>query len=286
VGWRIVLFFSAFILSTGISFFPQVGVILTTWLLCRFVDRRPLTSVGVLIEKSFAPQFGMGLVIAAAMFSFVIGVLLLITPTQMLSVFSDTTLSVVLLVIFLHFTFAAFEELLVRGYLLQTLMESFGPWTALLATSATFSLIHIGNPGLQEFSVIGAIAIVNLFLAGVFMGALVLKTRALWAAISFHFAWNFIQGHVYGLPVSGIDMQSALSQWGAVPELFEVVLDGPDWLTGGLFGPEASIITSIVLISGTLIVWQTGLLKAGPKAKALWQEHVPVRQSEYDRLPD
>lgn len=129
-----------------------------------------------------------------------------------------------------------FEELLFRGIAFRQLEALLGSWAALTLTSAFFGLAHIGNSGASWFAAF-AIAVE----AGVLLGAAYMLTRRLWLAVGIHAAWNFTQGWVFSVPVSG---------GRAAKGLLETSFAGPDWLTGGAFGLEASVV-ALVLATAT-----------------------------------
>jgi len=126
-----------------------------------------------------------------------------------------------------------FEETLFRGLLFRAIEKVSGTWIALAVTSAFFGLSHIFNPGATWFAAL-AIAVE----AGILLGAAYLLTRRLWLAVGLHAAWNFTQGWVFSVPVSG----------GAAPiGLIRTTREGPEWLTGGAFGLEASAVAMLVV---------------------------------------
>ncbi|UCC74537.1 MAG: CPBP family intramembrane metalloprotease [Gemmatimonadota bacterium] len=133
---------------------------------------------------------------------------------------------------------AAAEELAVRGYAFQVLVEGAGVVLAIALTSGLFALIHLNNPGVNW------VALLNVVLAGVLFAAAYLRTRSLWVPIGMHWGWNFVMAAFFDLPVSGIAFD--------VPG-YDTVRLGPDLLTGGAFGPEASLLTTLFLLP--LIVW-------------------------------
>jgi membrane protease YdiL (CAAX protease family) len=135
---------------------------------------------------------------------------------------------------------AFMEELLFRGILFRWIEEFAGSWAALLITSALFGLIHIFNPAATWFSSF-AIALE----AGLMLGGAYMLTRSLWLPIGIHAAWNFAQGEVFGVPVSGL----------AVHGLLKARLSGPPLLSGGGFGLEGSIIAlAIATTAGLMFV--------------------------------
>ena len=129
-------------------------------------------------------------------------------------------------------TTSVFEETLFRGILFRHLETMLGSWAALVATSGLFGLAHLSNPDSSAFAAF-AIAME----AGILLGAAYMLTRRLWLAIGIHAAWNFTQGWVFSIPVSGGDAPLGLLITRRV---------GPEWLTGGDFGLEASVVAMIV----------------------------------------
>lgn len=134
------------------------------------------------------------------------------------------------------------EELVFRGIVFRLLEEGLGSWVALLLSGALFGAVHITNPDATAW---GATAIA--IEAGLFLGAAYMLTRSLWFVAGIHTAWNFVQGPIYGSPISGT---------GDVPySLLDANFVGPELLTGGQFGVEASIVA--VLLGLALGVWFT-----------------------------
>ena len=150
---------------------------------------------------------------------------------------------------------AAAEEALLRGYPLQALSEAWGPATALLLTSAAFGLLHIGNP---EVSWVG---ITNTATAGLFLGALYLRTGSLWWTTGAHLGWNWTQGFLLDLPVSGVDVANA--PW------IKGTAVGSEVLSGGAFGPEGSVLVTGALVCAAAWVWRTPRLTPTPAARAV-----------------
>lgn len=126
---------------------------------------------------------------------------------------------------------AAFgEELLLRGYLFAVLKESIGWRWTLISTSIVFGLLHVPNPGSDPQS-IGIV-----MLAGFFLGSILLATRSLYATTLAHFAWNWFMAAGLHTAVSGIPVLT--------PD-YQVVDSGPDWLTGGAWGPEGGFAAAV-----------------------------------------
>lgn len=144
---------------------------------------------------------------------------------------------------------AAAEEAFFRGYPLQLLSRSWGVFPALVLTSVAFGLLHGLNPGLTW------VALVNLAVAGVFLGVVFLKTGSLWWATGAHLGWNWTLGFLVDLPVSGLEMVDT--------PLWTGVSSGPSWLGGGSFGPEGSVLTTVIVVLATVVIWRTPWIASG-----------------------
>lgn len=127
-----------------------------------------------------------------------------------------------------------FEEIVTRGLVFRLLEEWLGSWTALALSALLFGLLHILNPN----ATLLAAAAISIE-AGILLGALYMLTRRLWMAIGLHMAWNFTQGGIYGIPVSGLEVEGLLFN----------TMQGPPLLTGGAFGAEASLPAIVVCTS-------------------------------------
>ena len=132
---------------------------------------------------------------------------------------------------------AVIEEIIFRGILFRWVEEFAGSWAALVLTSALFGIVHIYNPNATWFSSF-AIAVE----AGLLLGGAYMLTRSLWAPIGLHFAWNFTQGFIFDVPVSGTDQDG----------LVDARLSGPELLSGGGFGLEASVIALAIATAAGL----------------------------------
>ena len=135
---------------------------------------------------------------------------------------------------------AFWEELVFRGYGFAVLVEWWGRRAALGVTSAVFGLVHLQNVGATWASV----AVVAL--AVVFLGAVLLLTRSLYAAFAAHLAWNWTLAGVLHTAVSGIPF--------ATPD-YQVIDAGPDWATGGTWGPEGGVPAAVGLLTATIYLY-------------------------------
>jgi hypothetical protein len=164
---------------------------------------------------------------------------------------------------------AAAEEVLVRGYPLRVLAAVAGPAVGVCLTSGVFALLHAGNPGL------GATGFASIVAAGLFLGALVVRTGSLWWAVGAHLGWNWGLAFLADVPLSGLEVVDA-------PGL-ESAVHGPAWLSGGAFGVEGSVLATLGLLAGTGAVLGTERLRRtnpeGPGARS------PLRRGEERGLP-
>jgi membrane protease YdiL (CAAX protease family) len=142
---------------------------------------------------------------------------------------------------------AAAEEILFRGYPLQTLTRANLAWLGILLTSVPFATVHLNNP-----HAVPGFTFINTALAGVWLAVAYLRTRSLWLPLGLHWSWNWVQASLLGLPVSGIERI-------APAPLLKGLNLGPDWLTGGAYGIEGGAACTAALIVSTLVIWRVKL---------------------------
>jgi membrane protease YdiL (CAAX protease family) len=204
------------------------AVLLAYWSYVRVIERR---AVSELSRTNAGRELGAGVALGALLFCLTIGILAALGVYQitgkngwaiMIAGLSNAILSGVL------------EEVLIRGVLFRILEEWLGSWIALGLSAIIFGVLHLLNPGATLLNA-AAISIE----AGVLLAAAYMVTRRLWLCIGIHFAWNFTQGGIFSVAVSG----------GASKGFFQSTMVGPDWLTGGVFGAEASVVALVVCLA-------------------------------------
>lgn len=146
---------------------------------------------------------------------------------------------------------AAAEEALLRGYPLQALGEAWGAWVAVVVTAVVFGLLHLANPG------VGPLSTANIAAAGLLLGVVYVRTLSLWWATGAHLGWNWAHGYVADVPVSGLELDVLDAP------LYQGMASGPEWLGGGAFGPEGSVVTTVVVLGLTAALWWGPWLKPG-----------------------
>lgn len=146
-----------------------------------------------------------------------------------------------ILFFFVIFIFVGWnEELLSRGYHLQTLASGLNLFWAVVISSAVFGLLHLANPNATWVSAAG------IFFAGVFLAYGYIRTKQLWLPIGLHIGWNFFEGVGFGFPVSGL---------ADIYKILRIQVHGPEIWTGGAFGPEAGLIVLPALLLGALFIY-------------------------------
>jgi membrane protease YdiL (CAAX protease family) len=143
------------------------------------------------------------------------------------------------------------EETMLRGYSMTALKTTRNKYVIVLTSAAIFAAMHALNPGFTF------LPFFNLFISGVTIALLFLKSGSLWVPIGFHITWNMFMGVVYGMPVSGVT---------EMPSIIKTELSGSSIITGGAFGPESSVLVSVIMIlcaAFTLFIYK-------PKTPPAW----------------
>ena len=210
-------------------------------LFCRLIEQRPVAEFS---PRGWAPELGGGVVAGVVVFSTIVGVIALLGGYQVIAMRGPAVLVPALAVAILSgFT----EEIFFRGLFFRLTEQWLGSWAALALSAALFGGLHLHNPNATWFAGL-AIA----FEAGILLAAVYMITRRLWAAVGLHAAWNFVEGGVYSIPISGGKFDGIL-----VPRIAP-----SEMLTGGAFGAEASLPAMIVATGFGLILlvvaWRRG----------------------------
>jgi uncharacterized protein len=133
------------------------------------------------------------------------------------------------------------EEMLLRGIVFSIMEQSLGSAFGVVGSAILFGLGHLPSEGATTMGIVNSIA------AGVTLAAAYMLTRRLWLPIGMHIAWNITIGQIFAAVVSG---------HGTEPGLLRGSLHGPDWLTGGQFGVEGSVVSLMMdVIASTLLLW-------------------------------
>ena len=221
--------------------FGLLLLVLLAWV--RFVERRPLESIGICGERR-TREFLRGHATGLAGLMGIVMVIWISGGLQFTKVAPAFSRPASLVpIVLLLFTFAlqsSVEELLFRGWLLSVLAKKFNVPIAVMVSSALFSLMHF-NPRTHWLVSLGT------FLFGLFACAWVLRTRSVLGIMGWHAGWNWLLAVGFGLPLTGIDV-------GLPALLVDLQPVGPEWLTGGGQGPEASVVCFAYFMLGIALM--------------------------------
>jgi membrane protease YdiL (CAAX protease family) len=252
IGWYIVwlqLPAAVFKLGPGLSLEAKYAVmyvllnaalLVESWLFVRGLDRRSFRTVGLWFYPGWWKELMGGVGIGTGLIGLVVVVLFesgAVHYYGLTGPFSELLPRLVMAACILLLG-AAFEELAFRGYGFQRLVDGVGPVVAVAVFSGLFGALHLSNPSATLLST------ANTVLTGVLLSVAYLKTRALWLPIGLHWAWNFFQGPIFSLPVSGLQL------W--IP-LLRAEVSGAKWLTGGAYGPEGGVVQTVACLAA--VVW-------------------------------
>jgi uncharacterized protein len=193
----------------------------------RWIERR---AVSELSGRSAGPELTGGLAIGVLLFAVTIGTLTLLGAFH---VVGRGPIALMMAPFAAAVSAGVVEELLFRGILFRIVESAVGSWLAVALSAVVFGLLHLLN---AHSSAQGVVAI--MLEAGILLAAAFMMTRHLWLPIGLHIGWNFTQGGIFGIAVSGTPTSG----------LLKGVLSGPDWLSGGIFGAEASLISVIICL--------------------------------------
>ncbi|NLX64841.1 MAG: CPBP family intramembrane metalloprotease [Clostridiaceae bacterium] len=232
------------------SLFCTVLMTMLTIFYCRAVEKRSLYSMGFVRKKAFSDYLiggGIGLlmIFTALLIAFLCG-----TITYEGFVLGD---GIGLLLLFLlgFIIQGMSEEVLLRGYFMISVASRNSVLLAVISNSVLFALLHIFNNG------IAVIPMINLTLFGIFASLYTLKTDSIWGICALHTTWNFVQGNVFGIKVSGIDTKVSLFAF--------KLKDVGTFINGGSFGLEGGLAVTLVLTMGILILLSLEGRKPGIK---------------------
>ena len=223
--------------------FQVMGSFLALWLATKFIDRKPLMSIGLSVkDKANEMLIGLGFALA-----FIGGLFLVLWLVGAINITGYVGFKPGVFIVSMMLFMAAFdEELIFRGYILNNMMDSTSNrWVALAGSSLLFALLHSGNPSVWSTWV----PMTELFAAGFILGISYTFTKNLWFPTFFHFGWNFFQG-LFGFEISGFNVDS----WKIISH--ENTANVPDIVSGGAFGIEGSVITLSCTIICTYLIFK------------------------------
>lgn len=217
------------------------SMILLLWLWIRFFEGRKFFTIGFTKKDAFK-KYIKGFLIGFLMLTAVIGLMAIggyiNFDVEKIS-FGTDILWIALIMLIGYIIQGASEEIIFRGWQMQVIGARYRPWLGVVISSVLFAILHGLNSG------VSILAIINIVFFGILLALFVLRQNSLWAACGWHSAWNWGTASIYGLEVSGSEKLGSI---------LNVSSSGPEYLSGGSFGPEASVITTLVLIIGIAIL--------------------------------
>ena len=223
--------------------FSLLGSFAALWVATKFIDRKPLMSIGLSVkDKANEMLIGLGFALA-----FIGGLFLVLWLIGAINITGYIGFKPGVFIVSIMLFMAAFdEELIFRGYILNNMMDSTSNrWIALAGSSLLFALLHSGNTNVWSTWV----PMTELFAAGFILGISYTFTKNLWFPTFFHFGWNFFQG-LFGFEISGFNVDS----WKIISH--ENTGNVPDIVSGGAFGIEGSVITLSCTIICTYLIFK------------------------------
>ncbi len=269
-GWRILVFFI-------VTFFPLyyitqllwdellIRYFILFWILlgfsfffARYLDKRPVATVGYMFHSRWIKEYLLGvligIVLVSLLFFFELGMGYLEINMNHITFTLLQTIFILALVKTLFQS--AFEELLFRGYIFQNFIEATNTFIATAVLSTLFGIGHLLTPHSSW------LAALNLSAFGVMLALGYVCTKSLWLPSGLHFSWNFFMRNIYSLPVSGSESSSTI---------FLVKQKGPEWLTGGNYGPEAGVPALILIITACFFIYYWPGIRVDSKMSVLWK---------------
>lgn len=281
-GWQLGVFILVFVVTSFVFVVPlfvvmdvpdmlavNTGVVIAalaaTWIVTRWVNRKPLVAVGLSVNAHTMKHLGIGCLLGWLMMTAIFGFEYISDHVKVTA--PDRTLvdglqAVVVAAVF--FAVAAMsEEVLFRGYPFQSLVRGMGFMPSAVVMGVLFAAAHLKNPNASFFGFANTLLVALLFSIAYW------RTRSLWLPFGIHFAWNFSQTTLYGYPTSGVHF--------AEYELTRLTQFGPEWITGGAYGPEGGALATVTILACGWYVYASRSLRPHPGAVTLEREEETIR---------
>ena len=219
--------------------YANAAIIFLTILFCITIQKRTAASMGFVRRKAglhYLAGAGVGLLLFSA------AVLInMLTGSMTISGISPGFSPALFLLFLIGFGIQGMaEEVLCRGYFMVSVGRRYPVAVAVFLNSIVFSLLHIMNPG------VSLLAVVNILLVGIVLSLYFLRTGNIWGIGALHSVWNFVQGNVFGMEVSGMGLSCSLLTSSTDP--------ARSFWNGGAFGPEGGFSVTIVMVIAILLL--------------------------------
>lgn len=233
-----------------IGAFSVAAIIFALWI--RFFERRDFNSVGLGFDERSSKRYARGFVLGLIMAAAVVYTVRLFGGYSVEAevFFASIDFLPVLILLFAFILQSGTEELIFRGWMMGRLAERYGLWVGVIGNSILFTLMHVDSEAMAAGGLMNiAIFTSATLLFSIFLSLLVIRERSIWGAAAWHASWNWMFITWFGLPTTGIEL--------ALSPLVADYMPTPDaavWLTGGMDGPEGSVMTPIVLLIAALVI--------------------------------
>jgi uncharacterized protein len=235
------------VLQAVILVFSFAPIFLLIWLWVHFFEKRAFSSLGLHLQGA-GLKYLRGFALGVVMFSAAVAALALFGKLTYVPPSPGTTAltagPAILIILVGWIVQGPGEEILYRGWAMPVIATRYKLLLGVLISSAIFAVSHSLN---TSFSLL---ALVNIFLVGIFLCLFALRDGALWGVFGWHTAWNWVQGNIFGLSVSGMPLNGS--------SLVHFNLNGAALLTGGGFGPEGGLAVTLVVVLGLVGAWLWG----------------------------
>ncbi len=226
--------------------FATAIMILIPVLFCKLIQKRRMRTLGYK-KPGMWKEYGIGLLVGLGMMTAVV-LIGMVTGSLELQLNSEAFTAGgigMLILLFVGFLIQGMsEEVLCRGYFLVSIARKKGNvWLGIIVSSLAFGALHLGNSGIVP------LAFVNLVLFGIFAGVYFVKRGNIWGIAAIHSIWNFAQGNIFGILVSGNDFGTTI--------FTSTINENMTLINGGDFGLEGGILTTIILVAGTAVMLMT-----------------------------
>lgn len=223
------------------TLFTEILLIGVYLFYCRIIEQRRFFTMGF-HRKGMASMYGKGLLIGAVMFGAAY-FLCVLTGSVRMDGLNGNMIPVYIILYFGGYMIQGMaEEVICRGYLMVSLSRSYSVLYSAVLSSLVFMMMHFANNGMT------ALSSINLFLFGLFMAFLFIKSGNIWIVGAVHTIWNFMQGNVFGVSVSGLSEQNSIFS--------STFYSGRDIINGGDFGMEGGLAVTAVLVIAIMVVYR------------------------------
>lgn len=223
-----------------VMLFTTIFSIIVSIIYCKFIEKRSLASMGI-VKKHAVKNYIFGLFIGFILFTAIVALNITFGAMKFDGINSNIIVGIVIVYAIGFAIQGASEEILCRGYLMNSIGGKHSVWLAVIISSLFFAMLHLANPGLT------LLAFANLFLFGLFAAFYIICFDDIWGACAIHSIWNFAQGIIYGISVSGV-----YNETNSI--MFLKNVEGMSFINGGTFGAEGGAAVTFVLLIGILIL--------------------------------